>query len=197
MRVLADRAGGLAQLVEGGQVLGEGRLGADLLGAGAFSATGRSSMPLRQPVQRRPDGRAEDVGDLGVASAPRARRWSRCRAGAASPRRPARSPTACAPAARRAARAPRRGGPPGCRPAWPARRRSWRSACPIRRRPRRRARSRRGPWPRSASQNRSTVLGGRHRPARPVHRTPRRTTAVRAPAPAARTVSNTRRLATP
>ena len=44
VRVLADRAGGLAQLVERGEVRGEGRLGADLLGS-ARSATGRSSMP--------------------------------------------------------------------------------------------------------------------------------------------------------
>ena len=63
--VLADRARRLAQLIQGRQVLGKRRLGADLLGRPVLGdrpvvdATG-------QPVQRGPDRAAEDVGGLGV-----------------------------------------------------------------------------------------------------------------------------------
>ncbi len=57
---------GLAELFDRGEVDGEGRLGADLLGLGPLDhrpvvdAAG-------QPVQGRPDGRAQDAGRLGVA----------------------------------------------------------------------------------------------------------------------------------
>ena len=135
--------------------------------AGAFSATGRSSMPRASRCSAVPT-----VGRRGCwrprrRTTRRRRRWYRCRAGAASPRLPGRCPTADAPAGRAAERVPRPGAPPGCRRAWPAPRRSWRSACPNRRRRRRPARSPRGPWPaapgrtpRHRSRWRPTSSGG-------------------------------------
>ncbi len=65
MRVFADRADGLTQLIECDQVLGEGGLGADLLGRGVLGDRPVVDA-LGQPVQRRADGRAEDVGGLAV-----------------------------------------------------------------------------------------------------------------------------------
>ena len=65
MRVLGDRVDRLPQLVQGGQIDGEGGLGADLLGFGAFG-DGAVIDAAGQPVQRGPDGRAQDVGRLGV-----------------------------------------------------------------------------------------------------------------------------------
>ena len=65
MRVLTDRARGFAQLVEGGQVLGKGGFGADLLGGGVLG-DGPVVDALGEPMQRRADGRAEDVGGFGV-----------------------------------------------------------------------------------------------------------------------------------
>ena len=99
MGVLADRPDRFAQLVEGGQVVGEGGLGADLLG-GRVLGDGPVVDAAGQPVQRGPDRRPEDVGDLGVGQRGE-RRWCRCRVGAASPRRPGRCPTAAAPEGRR------------------------------------------------------------------------------------------------
>lgn len=66
MGVLGDRFDRLPQLLEAGQVDGEGRLGADLFGLGALG-DGAVVDAAGQPVQRRPDRRAQDVGRLGVA----------------------------------------------------------------------------------------------------------------------------------
>jgi hypothetical protein len=52
-------------LVQRGEVVGEGRLRADLLGAGALRDRAIVDAP-GQLVQGRPDGTAEDVGDLGI-----------------------------------------------------------------------------------------------------------------------------------
>ena len=106
--VLADRTDRLAQLIERGQVLGERGLGADLLGP-ARSATGRSSMPRASRCSAGPTVAPRMLATSASRQRGELHRWSRCPAGAASPRRPARSPTAGAPAARRAACAPRRG----------------------------------------------------------------------------------------
>ncbi|GAB4981577.1 hypothetical protein MAHJHV61_05020 [Mycobacterium avium subsp. hominissuis] len=65
MGVLGDRFDRLAQLLESGQVGGEGRLGADLFGFGAFG-DGPVVDAAGQPVQRGADGGAQDVGGLGV-----------------------------------------------------------------------------------------------------------------------------------
>ena len=97
----------------------------------------------------------------------------------------------------RAARVPRRGAPRGCRRAWPGPRRSWRSACPIRRRRRRPARSRARTLARRSLAERLDVARPTPRRAREVRRRLRRRTAVRGRARRVRTVSSTRRLATP
>jgi hypothetical protein len=70
--VLTDLGDGVAQLIEGAQILGEGGLGADLLGVGAFG-----DAPVvdaaGQPVQRGPDGGASTSATLVVGSARPAR----------------------------------------------------------------------------------------------------------------------------
>ena len=147
--------------------------------AGAFSATGRSSMPRASWCSAGPTVRAEDVGGLGVGQ--RGERADGFDAepvqlllgDRADPPQPPNRQTVAA------ARVPRRGAPPGCRRVWPAPRRSWRSACRIRRRRRRRARSRRGSWPAAPRQNASTSVRRSPRRVRRARRTPRRRTAAR------------------
>ncbi len=135
--------------------VGEGGLGADLLGLRVLG-----DRPVvdaaGQPVQRGPDRRAQDVGGLGVGQ-----RRELADGLDAEPVQLLLGDRSDAPQpphlqARRAARVPRRGGPPGCRRAWPGRRRSWRSACPSRRRRTRRDRSRREPWPAGAGRTAPT-----------------------------------------
>ena len=65
VRVLADGSRRFPQLVQGGQVFGEGGFGADLLGGGVLRH-GPIIDAAGEPVQRGPDGRAEDVGGLRV-----------------------------------------------------------------------------------------------------------------------------------
>ena len=66
--------------------------------ASARSATGRSSIPPGQPVQRGPDRRTQDVGHLGVGPARRAGRCVDARVDSAFPPRRVRCPTAGGPA---------------------------------------------------------------------------------------------------
>jgi hypothetical protein len=64
--MLADAGHRLPELVEGDQVLGEGRFGADLLG-GRILGDRTVVDALGQPVQSCADGAAQDVGGFGVA----------------------------------------------------------------------------------------------------------------------------------
>ena len=79
--VLADRTDRVAQLIERGQVLGERRLGTDLLGAQRVRRRAGRRCP-GQPVQRRPDGRRRGRrpprSPLSAASAPTVSMPSRC-----------------------------------------------------------------------------------------------------------------------
>ena len=63
--MFGDRPGRIAKLFERGQVGGEGGLGADLLGLGAFGH-GTVVDTAGQSVQRGADRRTEDVGHFGV-----------------------------------------------------------------------------------------------------------------------------------
>ena len=63
--MLGDGPGGFVQLLQGGQVGGEGRFSADLFGLGAFGHR-PVVVAAGQPMQRRADADAEDIGGLGV-----------------------------------------------------------------------------------------------------------------------------------
>ena len=63
--MVPDRTHRLTQLVEGGQIFGEGGFGADLFG-GPVLGDGPVVDPPGELVQRGPDGAAEDVGGFGV-----------------------------------------------------------------------------------------------------------------------------------
>ena len=195
MRVLGDRVDRFAQLLEAGQVDGEGGLGADLLGFGALG-DGAVVDTAGQPVQRRPDGGAQDVGDLGVGQ--RGQLPDRLdaepmqlllgdRADAPQPphRQPAEQQLFLGDA-----------GPPERRRVWPGRTRSWRSACPSPRRPRRSGPSLRAP---AAASPRRTPRRPRLTPRQvaAVHRSASSKDSCSTTGTTPRMVSNTRRLATP
>ena len=65
MGVLGDRAGGVAQLFDRGEIGGEGGFGADLFGFGPFH-DGAIVDAARQPMQPGPDSGAEDVRRLRI-----------------------------------------------------------------------------------------------------------------------------------